>query len=103
MKKVFWYLLFGASLFVSYMGYQNATVTPQLKAQARSVACMGIEGCTIEATEPFMYKTGITGQTYGWGTSSGNVTVTCKREFMFAGNWTCASENSPNQVVDPVS
>lgn len=77
--------------FVAYQSYVNSQPNPTMEAMSRDSACAGADGCTVKNERPNVLKTSIFNRQYQWATSGGNVVVTCKREYVWWGNWSCAS------------
>jgi hypothetical protein len=89
-----WTLL-ALSLLVALAGYRNQRPELETEEQSRGVACDFQEPCTIDAKRPFKIRTDVLRRRYEWSTSIGPVTVTCRRRFVFAGNWQCVPERGP--------
>lgn len=90
MRRILGYLLLIISGFIAYQSYLNAQPDAITEGMAREAACAGKEGCKLSGDLPNVMKTDVTSRTYQWATSAGPVVVTCKREYVWFGEWSCA-------------
>jgi hypothetical protein len=99
MRQFLWYLIFGASLFIGYQGYQNAQNFHETQGVAREAVCKTLnqasDACDLPANaEPNGHSTGVTGRTYQFTTKAGAAYLAeCKREYTFFGQWSCTARS----------
>lgn len=91
MKRGLSFAIFALCGVFAFLSYTNAQPSPQIKGLSRQTACGGAEGCVVKNDDPNVAMTSIFNHRYQWLTSNGNVVVTCKREYVFFGEWSCAS------------
>lgn len=96
MRQFIWYLLFGVMLFVSYQGWNNAQNHRETQGVARNAVCKALnqtpEACELAGdAEPSGHQTGVTGRVYQFVTKSATYLAECKREYVFAGQWSCVA------------
>ncbi|MEZ4385269.1 MAG: hypothetical protein R3A79_28330 [Nannocystaceae bacterium] len=96
MKRIFGYLLLIISGFIAFQSYQNAQPSPEIEAMSKAQACTA-EGCEINGDRPHVLQTSITARRYQWETSAGSMVVTCEREYLWFGNWSCSG--APGQLA----
>ncbi|MFO0631269.1 MAG: hypothetical protein U0168_00300 [Nannocystaceae bacterium] len=90
MKGWIGWVLLGLSLVVAVAGWRNAQPEPETEAQSRQHAC-STPGCTVQGERPTVVRTDVARRQYQWNTSSGPVTVSCKRRLWIAGAWECTA------------
>lgn len=83
------YVLLGASLFVTYQGFQNQKVQPDTEVLAREIACAGDTRCVTGGERPHTIATDFFGRRYTWTKNGKDVSVSCQRSLVFAGAWRC--------------
>lgn len=89
MKQWIGWVLLALSLIVTYQGWRNSQPTPETQDMSRGVACEGRDACEVEGTHPNKVATDFFAREYEWKTSTGPVSVRCRRTYVFAGNWAC--------------
>lgn len=94
MKQFIWYLLLGIMLFVSYQGWVNSKGDPETEAMARDAVCAVEKECNLKSTDlATVISTDITSRNYQFNTvPKGSFVATCKREYVFVGNWKCTAQ-----------
>jgi hypothetical protein len=97
MKRIFGYLLLIISGFIAFQSYQNAQPSPEIEAMSKAKACTDAEGCEIKGDRPHVLQTSITARRYQWETSGGSMVVTCEREYLWFGDWSCSG--APGQLA----
>lgn len=93
MKWVGWVLL-ALSLYATYEGWRNSQPEPATETMSKPIACQGREGCTVKGERPSEIRTDFFGRDYTWATSAGPVKVSCQREYVLQGAWSCAAPAS---------
>ena len=86
MRKVVTYVLAALSALIAFQGYQNSKLTPQTRAMAKKVAC-AVKQCS--QFEPTAERSTILSHQYEYATMHGPYIVTCSRQFVFFGSWSC--------------
>ncbi len=97
MKRVVSFVIFGVCGFIAYQSYQNAQPSPQIEAMARSSACAGADGCEVKGERPNVIQTSVMSRRFQFATSSGDMVVTCEREYIWLGEWSCSG--APGQLA----
>lgn len=97
MKRILGYLLLIISGFIAYQSYANSQPSPQLESQSKVQACAGADGCEVKDARPNVIQTNIVARRYQWATSNGPVVVSCERQYLWFGEWSCAS--APGQLA----
>ena len=103
MKKAFWFVVLVLCAALSYLSFQNGQPSLEVQRMSKDAACKDLKDCEITADLPFQSATSSFGHKYFWGTKAGNVSVSCKREYMFVGNWQCVRDADPGAPGAPVS
>jgi hypothetical protein len=85
------YVVLAACIFVSYQGYENARGGEETEDLARRHAC-DVEPTCVLKSERASQKSDMFRRRYEWQTTVGPVLVTCRREHMFLGAWSCKAE-----------
>ena len=57
---------------------------------SKKAACEGKEGCEVEGERPNVLQTSITNRRYQWQTNGEMMVVTCEREYVWLGDWSCS-------------
>ncbi len=91
MKGWVGWILLALSLLVAVAGYRNQRAEPGTEEQSRFAACDLGEPCSPLAERPYKIRTDVLRRRYEWTTSVGPVTVTCRRRFVFVGEWACVT------------
>ena len=97
MKRILGYLLLIVSGFIAIQSYQNAQPSPEVESMARNQACVGADGCEVKGERPNVIQTNIVARRYQWATSNGPVVVSCERQYLWFGDWSCSG--SPGQLA----
>lgn len=98
MKGWVGWALLAISLMVAIAGWRNAQPEPETETLSRQWVCESATGpCAIQGTRPAAVATDFTSRRYQWATSGGPMTVTCRREYVFAGAWHCTP--SPGEIA----
>ncbi len=73
-----------------YQGYENAQPRPATEQMALNTACDFDDGnCTVRDDRPREIRTNPVQRQYQFSTTQGPVIVTCRRDLLFFGAWTC--------------
>lgn len=91
--RIFAYALLGLSLLLSYQAWQNSKTTPAIQALAKDHACDLDATCMVTEDRPRLGKTDVIRHRYEFQTTQGIMTVTCKRELVFFGEWQCVPQS----------
>ena len=91
MKRVASIVIFAIFAFIALQSYKNAQPSPQIEAMARSTACAGTYGCEVKGERPNVIQTSVMSRRFQFATSSGDMVVTCKREYVWLGEWSCSA------------
>lgn len=92
MKQWVGYVLLALSLVVAYQGWANVAKVAETEPLARSVACeVGQKECAITKDGIAGHKADVFARHYQWPTTLGPVHVTCRRAWVFFGQWSCTS------------
>ncbi len=97
MKRIFGYVLLIVSGFIAYQSYLNAQPSPEVEAMAKGRACTGAEDCEVKGDRPNVIQTSVVARRYQFLTSGGPVVVSCDREFLWFGDWTC--QGAPGELA----
>jgi len=89
MKRWVGWILLAISLYLAFEGYRNSQQWPATEELARGVACDVTGGCVLNTQSPREVRTDVTQRRYAWGSNKGPLHVVCRREFIFAGEWSC--------------
>lgn len=89
MKKYVGWVLLAICLVVTYQGWQTSSGVAETQDPAQTVACNVGDDCVVTGTEPSAIKSDFMTRQYQFNTSKGPVTVTCKRQYLFFGNFSC--------------
>jgi hypothetical protein len=97
--RIFAYVLLAASIVIAFQGWKNAQLTPETAKLARDHACDLDPTCMVLDEQPRLGRADVIRHRYEYKTTThGVVTVTCKRELLFFGEWSCTVE--PGQTVE---
>ena len=96
MRRIVGYLLLIISGFIAFQSYQNAQPDAVTEGMARDAACSGKEGCKLSGDLANVIKTDVTSRSYQWATNHGPVVVTCERQYLWFGNWSCSG--TPGEI-----
>lgn len=92
MKGWVGYILLAASLVVAYQGFQNTRADPSTEELAQSVACDVTGDCVLKNDRPSEVRTDVFQRRYQWRSTEGPIVVTCRRQYVFFGGWSCDPE-----------
>jgi hypothetical protein len=90
--RIFAYVLLAVSIVISFQGWKNAQLTPETAKLAKQHACDLDSSCIVKDAQPRMGRADVIRHRYEFNTTHGMMTVTCKRELFFFGDWACAVE-----------
>lgn len=91
MKQYVGWSLLLVCLVATYQGWQTSKGVADTQDRARAVACDIGEECVISHEQPRAVKADFMARKYEFKTSVGPATVTCKREYVFFGSFSCTS------------
>jgi hypothetical protein len=87
-KKASAYVLAAVCLFITYQGYENSRLRPN----THDLSIQAAERISaVDESRPREQRTDPVRRRYEWHTSIGPVVVTCQREFVFLGDWSCTA------------
>jgi hypothetical protein len=89
--RIFAYALLAVAIVLSFQGWQNAQLTPAMTNLANSHACDLDSSCIVLDEQPRVARADVIRHRYEFKTTQGMVTVTCKRELVFFGDWACTA------------
>jgi hypothetical protein len=84
--------LLAISGFISYQAWTNAKLTTASMDLAKQHACDLDSSCIVLDDKPRIGKADVIQHRYEFKTTHGIMTVTCKRELYFLGDWACSTE-----------
>jgi hypothetical protein len=84
--------LLAISVFISYQAWSNAKLTTASMDLAKEHACDLDSSCIVLDSKPRVGKADVIHHKYEFNTTHGMMTVTCKRELYFFGEWSCSPE-----------
>jgi hypothetical protein len=84
--------LLAISGLISYQAWNNAKLTPASMDLAKKHACDLDSSCIVLDDKPRVGKADVIQHRYEFKTTQGMMTVTCKRELYFFGDWSCSPE-----------
>ena len=99
--RIFAYVLLGAAIVVSYQGWKNSQVTAATTALAKEHACDLESTCMVTDEQPRVGRADVIRHRYEFNTTQGMMTVTCKRQLIFFGEWACTVAEG-RLVTDPI-
>lgn len=86
------YVLLAVSIVISFQGWKNAQLTPETAKLARGHACDLDSSCIVLDEQPRIGRADVIRHRYEYNTTHGMMTVTCKRQWLFFGEWSCTVE-----------
>jgi hypothetical protein len=92
MGRVVAVALLAISGFISYQAWNNAKLTTASMDLAKEHACDLDSSCIVLDDKPRVGKADVIQHRYEFKTTQGMMTVTCKRELYFFGDWSCSTE-----------
>lgn len=99
--RLFAYVLLGICGVLSYQAWKNSKLTVETMNLAKDHACDMDSSCIVLDAEPRVGAADVVRHRYEYNTTHGMMTVTCKRELLLFGDWTCSPE--PGRMVsDPL-
>ena len=87
--RIFAFALLGVALVVSVQGWRNAQLSSETAQLAKAHACDLDSSCIVLDEAPRVGKADVIRHIYEFETTQGMMLVTCKRELLFFGPWTC--------------
>lgn len=92
MKTYVGWVLLAICLVCTYQGFQTSRGVADTEGAARSVVCdSGGKDCLLAQEKPSVVKADFMSRQYQFDTSEGPVTVTCTRQYIFFGGFSCTS------------
>lgn len=92
MNRVIGFAVLALCAFIAYQSYLNSQPGPETQQLAIDTACdIGEKGCTVRKGGARAIKTDVTQRQYQFSTTTGPVTVTCSRTYIWLGPWSCKS------------
>lgn len=88
--RIFAYVLLAAAIVVSFQGWKNAKLSSETAALAKDHACDLDSSCIVLDDQARVGRADVIRHRYEYKTTHGMMTVTCKRELLFFGAWSCA-------------
>lgn len=89
--RIFAYVLLAAAIVISFQGWKNAQLTPATAALAKEHACDLDSSCIVLDEQPRVGRADVIRHRYEYKTTHGMMTVTCKRQLLFFGAWSCTT------------
>jgi hypothetical protein len=86
-KKVMGGLVLAVCLLISYQAWQNARLDPE--TEALSMEAAEADGAVLQRERPNFTRTDPVRRRYEWRTDQGQKVVTCMRDMVFFGGWSC--------------
>jgi hypothetical protein len=99
--RIFAYVLLGAAIVISYQGWKNSQLTTASAELAKQHACDLESTCMVTDDKPRVGRADVIRHRYEFNTTQGMVTVTCKRQLLFFGEWSCTVAEG-RLVSDPI-
>jgi hypothetical protein len=98
-SRIFAYLLLALAIVLSYQGWGNAQLNSATAALAKDHACDLDSSCIVQDAQARISRADVIRHRYEYRTTHGVMTVTCKRELLFFGEWSCVP--APGAMNDP--
>jgi len=86
-KKVAGGLFLAACLVISYQGWENAQLRADTELLSNEAAAA--DGAKVLRDRPNFTRTDPVRRRYEWRTDQGQKVVTCSRDMIFFGEWSC--------------
>lgn len=99
--RIIAYVLLAASVVVSFQGWKNSQLTPVTAKLAKEHACDLDSSCIVLDEQPRVGRADVLRHRYEYKTTHGMMTVTCKRQLFFFGEWSCTTAEG-RLVQDPL-
>jgi CTP:molybdopterin cytidylyltransferase MocA len=99
--RIFAYVLLAVAIVISFQGWRNAQVTSASTAMAKDHACDLDSSCIVLDDQPRVGRADVIRHRYEFKTTHGMMTVTCKRQLLFFGPWSCTVAEG-RLVSDPI-
>lgn len=94
------FVLLAGSAVLSYQAWSNAKLTTETMALAKDHACDLDSSCIVKDEQARVGQADVFRHRYEYNTTHGVMTVTCKRELVFYGEWACTPELG-RMISDP--
>ena len=91
-SRILAFALLAISGVISYQAWNNAKLTVASMDLAKEHACDLDSSCIVLDDKPRVGKADVIQHRYEFNTTHGMMTVTCKREMVFFGEWSCSPE-----------
>ena len=99
--RMFAIVLLVVSAGLSYQAWKNAQLTVESMDMAKAHACDLDSSCIVLDDSPKLGKANAIQHQYEFSTTHGIMTVTCRRQLIFFGEWRCTPE--PGRMIsDPI-
>lgn len=99
--RIIAYVLLGAAIVISYQGWKNSQLSEATAALAKEHACDLESTCMVTDQQPRVGRADVIRHRYEFNTTQGMMTVTCKRQLFFFGEWLCTVAEG-RLVSDPI-
>jgi hypothetical protein len=95
--RVISYVLLAGCLFLAWVGFENANqaATEAMGAGLAKAAACSIDAACVLRTGPNVMRADVLRRRYQYETDQGPVTVTCDRQYIWLGEWSCRSARGP--------
>jgi hypothetical protein len=90
-SRIFAIVLFATCGVLSYQAWRNGQLSTVTEALAKQHACDVDPTCMVSEERPRLGKADVIRHRYEFMTTMGVKTVTCQRELIFFGDWTCTA------------
>ncbi|WP_146658173.1 hypothetical protein [Enhygromyxa salina] len=98
--RVLAFALLAGSAVLSYQAWTNAKLTTETMDLGKQHACDLDSSCIVKDAKPRVGAADVFRHRYEFDTTHGVMTVTCKRELVFFGEWACTPEKG-RMISDP--
>lgn len=99
--RIIAFALLAATCVISYQGWRNAKLSPETAALAKEHACDLDSSCIVTDDLARVGRADVIRHRYEYNTTHGVMTVTCKRELLFFGAWSCVTAEG-RMISDPL-
>lgn len=99
--RIFAYALLAIAIVISYQAWKNGQLSPVTADLAKQHACDMDSSCIVLDSQPRLGKANAIQHQYEFKTTHGIMTLTCQRELIFFGPWSCTPEKG-RMVAEPL-
>ncbi len=99
--RILTFTLLATACVLSYQGWQNAQLSQTTMDLAKAHACDLDSSCIVLDEQARIGRADVIRHRYEFKTTHGMMTVTCKRELLFFGAWSCTPQEG-RMVSDPI-